>query len=86
MTLLPVVEENSPEFSAIQNFRIIDLLRRRLKDESLLESKLFEDVLLVGLLALLEELQLIEFLESALYICLNNICITRSCKIKDIVS
>ena len=73
MTLLPVVEENSPEFSAIQNFRIIDLLRRRLKDESLLESKLFEDVLLVGLLALLEELQLIEFLESALYICLNNI-------------
>ena len=73
MTLLPVVEENSPEFSAIQNFRIIDLLRRRLKDESLLESKLFEDVLLVGLLALLEGLQLIEFLESALYICLNNI-------------
>ena len=73
MTLLPVVEENSPEFSAIQNFRIIDLLRRRLKDESLLESKLFEDVLLVELLALLEGLQLIEFLESALYICLNNV-------------
>ena len=73
MTLLPVVEENSPEFSAIQNFRIIDLLRRRLKDESLLASELFEDVLLVGLLALLEELQLIEFLESALYICLNNV-------------
>ena len=73
MTLLPAVEANSPEFSVIQNFRTIDLLRRRLKDESLLESKLFEDVLLVGLLALLEELQLIEFLESALYICLNNV-------------
>ena len=76
MTLLPVVVENSPEFSAILNFRIIDLLQRQLKDESLLESKLFEDVLLVGLLVLLEGLQLIEFLESALYICLNNILIS----------
>ena len=73
MTLLPAVEANSPEFSVIQNFRTIDLLRRRLKDESLLESKLFEDVLLVELLALLEGLQLIEFLESALYICLNSV-------------
>ena len=73
MTLLPAVEVNSPEFSVIQNFRTIDLLRRRLKDESLLESKLFEDVLLVELLALLEGLQLIEFLESALYICLNSV-------------
>ena len=72
MTLLPVVVENSPEFSAILNFRIIDLLQRQLKDESLLESKLFEDALLV----LLEGLQLIEFLESALYICLNNILIS----------
>ena len=76
MTLLPVVVENSPEFSAILNFRIIDLLQRQLKDESLLESKLFEDALLVGLLVLLEGLQLIEFLESALYICLNNILIS----------
>ena len=73
MTLLPAVEANSPEFSVIQNFRTIDLLRRRLKDESLLESKLFEDVLLVELLALLEGLQLIEFLESVLYICLNSV-------------
>jgi hypothetical protein len=73
MTLLPAVEVNSPKFSVIQNFRTIDLLRRRLKDESLLESKLFEDVLLVELLALLEGLQLIEFLESALYICLNSV-------------
>ena len=73
MMLLPAVEANSPEFSVIQNFRTINLLRRRLKDESLLESKLFEDVLLVELLALLEGLQLIEFLESALYICLNSV-------------
>ena len=71
MTSLPVVEANSPKFSAILNFRIIDLLRRQLKDESLLESKLFEDVPLVELLV--EGLQLIVFLESFLYTCLKSI-------------
>ena len=68
MTSLPVVEVDSPKFLTMQpNFRIIDLLRRQLKDESLLESKLFEDVLLA-----VEGLQLIEFLESVLYTCLKS--------------